>query len=174
MAKKSSRETKTNGNKAKLSNSDLAGALARVLANTYVLAVKTHGFHWNVTGPLFVQLHEDFSRQYTALFAAADEVAERIRAIGDFAPGGMAQFLELADVEESDAAPLTAQDMILELIEAHEKTAAQVQSALDLADDLDDDVTQDMMTQRLADHEKTLWMLRSQVMEEYEEEDDED
>lgn len=148
----------------KLANSTaLISALGVVLADTYVLGVKYHGYHWNVTGPLFPQLHDFFGKQYLAAFAAADEVAERIRALGAVAPGGMAQFLALATITEAAAKPPAARDMIADLVKSHELACMGIDKAIAIADDCDDDATEDQMIQFRAVQDKTLWMLKSML-----------
>jgi starvation-inducible DNA-binding protein len=145
-------------------NSDkMVSALKRVLADTYVLAVKTHGYHWNVTGPLFPQLHAQFSEQYTALFTAADDLAERIRALGAPAPGGMAQFLAQTGLLEAPGKLQSSSAMIKDLVASREKLSAEIGAAIELADDVDDDVTEDLLITQHGDHQKTIWMLKSQL-----------
>lgn len=138
-------------------------ALRRVLADTYVLAVKTHGYHWNVTGEEFPMLHEFFGKQYEVLFEAADDLAERIRALGAAAPGGMAQFLEQTSITEAPGKLQSANAMLKDLAAGHQKLISELGAAIELADDLDDDVSEDMLIQRKGDHEKTLWMIKSQL-----------
>lgn len=150
--------TKKNSNQK-----ELIAALTTVLADTYVLAVKSHGFHWNVTGPYFPQLHAFFETEYTALFAAADEIAERIRALGAPAPGSMAQLLEHSSVKEAGSKTLSAKEMLAELVAAHEIAAADIAAVRKLAALADDIVTDDLMVQRNGAHDKTLWMLRVQL-----------
>ncbi|MGB4101646.1 MAG: DNA starvation/stationary phase protection protein [Alphaproteobacteria bacterium] len=142
-------------------NAAITAALSIVLADTYVLGVKYHGYHWNVTGPLFPQLHDFFGKQYLAAFAAADEVAERIRALGVVAPGSMAQLLKLATVTEAVARPPAAKGMIADLVKSHERAVIGIDKVIALADDCDDEVTEDQMIQFRAEHDKTLWMLNS-------------
>lgn len=142
---------------------ELIAALGTVLADTYVLAVKTHGYHWNVTGTDFPQLHDFFDREYTALIAAADEIAERIRALGALAPAGMTQLLEMAEVKDSGGKVLSAKDMLADLVVAHEVAVAGIVAARKLADVADDMVTDDLLIGRNAAHDKTLWMLKAQL-----------
>lgn len=139
----------------------LTKALSVVLADTYVLAVKAHGYHWNVTGMSFAPLHEFFGKQYEALFEAADEIAERMRALGVFAPGSMAQLLAHTTIQEAGAKPLAAEAMIADLLKSHERAAAGIDRAIALADGLNDDASEDLLTQRRAAHDKTIWMLKS-------------
>lgn len=137
--------------------------LLNVLSDTYVLMVKTHGYHWNVTGSLFPQMHEQFGKQYDALFEAADELAERIRALGESAPNSMASMLANSVVREASGQKLSATAMLKDLIKSHEAVCARILECADVADDADDIVTEDLMVGRLEWHEKTLWMLRAQV-----------
>lgn len=150
---------------AKTTNSEgaLVAALGGVLADTYVLAVKTHGYHWNVTGPLFAPLHDFFGKQYEALFLAADEIAERIRALGAMAPSSMAQLLARATIKEASGEKLDATAMIADLLVSHEAANAGIDKAIELADNFDDDGTEDLLIQRRKEHDKTIWMLQSMV-----------
>lgn len=142
---------------------ELVAALSVALANTYVLAVKTHGYHWNVTGINFPQLHSFFEAQYTGLLAAADELAERIRGLGAAAPASMAQLLELTSIKETGNKPLTAKEMLADLVVAHAVLVADLAVLHQLATQADDIVTEDLLVQRKADHDKTLWMLQAQL-----------
>ena len=150
--------TKRNSN-----HKELIAALGTVLADTYVLAVKTHGYHWNVTGTDFPQLHDFFDREYTALIAAADEIAERIRALGALAPAGMTQLLQLAEVKDAGGKALSAKEMLADLATAHEVAVAGITAARKLAGLADDVVTDDLLIGRNAAHDKTLWMLKAQL-----------
>lgn len=139
---------------------EIAGGLARLLADSYSLYVKTHNFHWNVTGPMFQTLHEMFEQQYTELAEAVDEIAERIRALGSPAPGSYTQFSRLTSVPEETGTP-DAQEMIRQLVADQEtvvRTAREVFPAVDRASD---EPTADLLTRRMQVHEKTAWMLRS-------------
>jgi len=140
----------------------IADELAKVLADTYTLYLKTHNYHWNVTGPMFNTLHLMFETQYTELWAAVDLIAERIRSLGEFAPGSYAQFAELTSIAEADGIP-TAEDMVRDLVKGHEAVARTARAAFAVADDANDQPTADLLTQRLEVHEKTAWMLRSMV-----------
>lgn len=134
--------------------------LAHLLADSYTLYLKTHNFHWNVTGPMFSTLHLLFETQYTELSTAVDEIAERIRALGEPAPGSYKQFMKLTAVEEADGVP-SAEEMIAQLITAQEtvvRTARQVFKSVEAAND---QATMDLLTRRLEIHEKNAWMLRS-------------
>jgi len=139
---------------------EIAAALARVLADSYTLYLKTHNFHWNVTGPMFQTLHLMFETQYTELALAVDLVAERIRALGVPAPGTYRQFIELSAIKEEDGVP-KAQDMIRLLVQGHETVARTAREAFKAADSANDQPTCDLLTQRMQVHEKTAWMLRS-------------
>ncbi|MEO1013585.1 MAG: DNA starvation/stationary phase protection protein [Pseudomonadota bacterium] len=139
----------------------VAEALNGVLADTYVLYMKTHSYHWNVTGPQFHTLHTMFEEQYREMWAALDELAERVRALGHFAPASGAAFIERAAIESAEAEPPAAGDMIKTLLADHEALIRRAREALETADDADDDASEDLLTQRIQSHEKTAWMLRS-------------
>jgi starvation-inducible DNA-binding protein len=147
----------------KNSTTQIAGHLKGVLADTYTLMIKTHGYHWNVTGPLFPQLHKLFEDQYNALFSAADEIAERIRALDVFALGSMTAFLETTVVKEAGAQPPTAAAMVKDLMKTHEQVRARIAEACDLAGELGDKSSEDIMIKRLDEHDKIIWMLRAQA-----------
>lgn len=138
----------------------IAGGLSRLLADTYVLYLKTHSFHWNVEGPMFQTLHQMFMDQYTEAWNAIDLVAERIRALGHYAPGSYKQYVKLAAVKETDGVP-RAEQMVRQLIEGQETVARTARSVLPLAEKANDQPTLDLLTQRLNIHEKNAWMLRS-------------
>jgi starvation-inducible DNA-binding protein len=138
----------------------IAEGLARLLADSYTLYLKTHNFHWNVTGPMFNTLHLMFEAQYTELALAVDLVAERIRALGLPAPGSYAHFSKLTAVKEETGVP-SADDMLRQLVEGQETVARTARQALPIAEAAGDQVTLDLLTQRLQVHEKTAWMLRS-------------
>ena len=140
--------------------STIADGLGRLLADTYVLYGKTHGFHWNVTGPMFNTLHLMFMEQYTELWTALDEIAERIRALGLMAPHGGSNLAGLSSITEAEQNP-AALDMVRELVAGHEAVARTARSVFALADAADDQPSADLLTQRLQVHEKTAWMLRS-------------
>lgn len=142
------------------SREQIAGALSRVQADTYTLYLKTHNFHWNVTGPMFQTLHLMFEQQYNELWLAIDLVAERIRALGFPAPGTYRQFAELTSIKEEDGVP-KAQAMIRRLVEGHETVARTARNAFKMAEEVHDQPTCDLLTQRMQIHEKTAWMLRS-------------
>ena len=138
----------------------IAEGLGRVLADSTVLYSKTHGFHWNVTGPMFNTLHLMFMEQYTELWTALDEIAERIRALGHMAPFGGSTYRDLSTIPESNGVP-PAMAMVRELVEGHEAVARTIRGVFELADGANDQPTADLLTQRLQIHEKTAWMLRS-------------
>ena len=137
----------------------IAAGLSRLLADTYVLYGKTHGFHWNVTGPMFNTLHLMFMDQYTELWNSLDDIAERIRALVVAAYGGSA-LAGLASIKEVTEQP-AALDMLRELVAGHEAVARTARSIFPLAEAASDEPTADLLTQRLQIHEKTAWMLRS-------------
>ncbi|UVT18895.1 MAG: DNA starvation/stationary phase protection protein [Nitrospira sp.] len=138
----------------------IAQGLAKVLADTYTLYLKTHNFHWNVTGPMFQTLHLMFEQQYNELALAVDLVAERIRALGHPAPGSYAQFSKLSSISEATAVP-KAEDMIRQLVEGQEALVRTLRNVFVTAEKASDQVTIDLLTQRMQVHEKTAWMLRS-------------
>jgi starvation-inducible DNA-binding protein len=138
----------------------IADGLARLLADTYTLYLKTHNFHWNVTGPMFNTLHLMFEAQYTELSLAVDAIAERIRALGEFAPGSYREFGKLSSVPEADGVP-NAEDMIRQLVEGQETVVRTARAVFPVVDAANDEPTADLLTQRMQIHEKTAWMLRS-------------
>ena len=138
----------------------IAAGLSRVLADTYTLYLKTHNFHWNVTGPMFQTLHLMFQQQYNELWLAVDLVAERIRALGFPAPGTYKQFAALSSIKDDEGVP-KAEEMIRRLVEGHETVARTLRGVFKLAEDVRDQPTCDLLTQRMQIHEKTAWMLRS-------------
>ncbi len=138
----------------------IVASLERVLADTYTLYLKTHNFHWNVTGPQFNDLHAMFMAQYTEMWAAVDLVAERIRALGAFAPGSYREFAKLSSIAEAETVP-KAMDMVRQLVDGHEAVIRTLRAALKPAEGANDQSTLDLLTQRLQVHEKTAWMLRS-------------
>jgi starvation-inducible DNA-binding protein len=139
---------------------EIAQGLSKLLADTYTLYLKTHYFHWNVTGPMFNTLHLMFETQYTELALAVDLVAERIRSLGVYAPGTYAQFSKLTSIEETVDVP-KANDMISELVAGHEAVCRTARSVFPASEKASDEATADLLTQRLQVHEKTAWMLRS-------------
>ena len=138
----------------------IAQGLSRLLADTYVLYLKTHSFHWNVEGPMFQTLHLMFMDQYTEAWNAIDPIAERIRSLGHYAPGSYKQYVELATVKESEGVP-KAGKMIAELIAGQEAVARTARAVLPMAEEANDQPTLDLLTQRMNVHEKNAWMLRS-------------
>ncbi|MEN6540531.1 MAG: Dps family protein [Mizugakiibacter sp.] len=138
----------------------IAKHLAKLLADTYSLYLKTHAFHWNVTGPRFNTLHLMFEQQYNALWTAADAIAERIRALDVTAPGSYTQFGKLTSIREETGVP-DWKAMVQQLVEGHETVARTAREAFKAADRADDQPTADLVTQRMQEHEKTAWMLRS-------------
>lgn len=134
--------------------------LARLLGDTYTLYLKTHNYHWNVTGPMFQTLHLMFETQYNELALAVDLIAERIRALGERAPGTYREFSQLSSIDEDTDAP-DAIEMIRRLVKAQEAVARTARSVFPLVDAANDQPTADLLTQRLQVHEKTAWMLRS-------------
>jgi starvation-inducible DNA-binding protein len=141
---------------------EIAAGLSRLLADTYTLYVKTHNFHWNVTGLLFNTLHQMFEEQYTELATAVDEIAERIRALGSPAPGSYAQFSSLTSIQEETGVP-SAEEMIRQLAKDQEIVARTAREVFPVADAANDEPTADLLTQRMQIHEKTAWMLRSML-----------
>ncbi|MFC3912274.1 Dps family protein [Pseudaeromonas sharmana] len=138
----------------------IADGLSRLLADTYTLYLKTHYFHWNVTGPMFQTLHLMFETQYNELALAVDLIAERIRALGFFAPGTYKEFSALTSIAESDGVP-KATEMITQLVSGQEAVVRTARSLFELVDKAQDEATADLLTQRIQLHEKTAWMLRS-------------
>lgn len=138
----------------------IAEGLSRLLADTYTLYLKTHNYHWNVTGPMFQTLHLMFEAQYNELSLAVDAVAERIRTLGFPAPGTYKEYSQLTSIEEAEGVP-TAEEMIKELVAGQEAVVRTARSVFPLADAANDEPTADLLTQRMQIHEKTAWMLRS-------------
>lgn len=138
----------------------IADGLSHLLADTYTLYLKTHKYHWNVTGPMFQTLHLMFETQYTELALAVDLIAERIRALDVLAPGSYSEFSQLASISEDVDTP-SAVDMIQRLVEGQEAVVRTARSLYPIANNAHDEVTADLLTQRIQIHEKTAWMLRS-------------
>ncbi|MDX2033987.1 MAG: Dps family protein [Blastocatellia bacterium] len=143
---------------------EISEGLSRLLADTYTLYLKTHNFHWNVTGPMFQTLHLMFETQYTELALAVDLIAERIRALGFPAPGSYKQFSRLSTIREEDGVPI-ARDMIRQLVEGQEAVVRTARALLPTVDRVSDEPTADLLTQRMQIHEKNAWMLRSLLAE---------
>ena len=135
-------------------------ALSKLLASTYTLYLKTHGYHWNVEGPHFQQLHIQFMEQYTEMWTAVDELAERIRALGHYAPTSYAAMSKLSAVTEETGTPDWRQ-MVMTLASGHEQVAKIARDVLRTAEEANDDATADVVTPRITLHEKTAWMLRA-------------
>jgi starvation-inducible DNA-binding protein len=140
----------------------IADGLARLLADTYTLYLKTHNFHWNVTGPMFSTLHLMFEQQYNELALAVDAIAERIRALGYPAPGSYRAYAQLSSIEEADGVP-GAEAMIAQLVKGQEAVARTARSIFPAVEKANDEPTADLLTQRMQVHEKTAWMLRSML-----------
>ena len=138
----------------------IAQGLSRLLADNYTLYLKTHNFHWNVTGPMFQTLHLMFETQYNELALAVDQIAERIRSLGFPAPGTYKAFAELGSIQETDGVP-KATDMIRLLVEGQEAVVRTARALFPAVESASDEATADLLTQRIQVHEKTAWMLRS-------------
>lgn len=143
---------------------DVARELSKALADSYALYLKTHGYHWNVRGPEFFSLHNLLEEQYREIWAALDEIAERIRALGELAPQSASAFANLTSIKDGDPEK-DAAAMLKELIKDHGVVIATARAALDAADEVGDEASVDLMTVRLAAHEKAAWMLRSSLGE---------
>ena len=139
---------------------EIADGLSRLLADTYTLYLKTHNFHWNVTGPMFQTLHLMFETQYNELALAVDLIAERIRALGYPAPGTYTDYAKLASIKETTGVP-KATSMIELLVEGQEAVVRTARSVFPLVEKVNDEASADLLTQRMQVHEKTAWMLRS-------------
>ncbi len=139
---------------------EITEGLSRLLADTYTLYLKTHNYHWNVTGPMFQTLHLMFETQYNELALAVDLIAERIRSLGSPAPGSYREFAKLSSIEE-DADRPEATEMIRRLVRGQEAVARTARSVFPVVERAHDEATADLLTQRLQVHEKTAWMLRS-------------
>jgi starvation-inducible DNA-binding protein len=139
---------------------EIVDGLSRLLADTYTLYLKTHNFHWNVTGPMFQTLHLMFETQYNELALAVDLIAERIRALGFPAPGTYSDFARLSSIEETPGVP-SADEMIRLLVAGQEAVVRTARSVFPVTERVNDEPTADLLTQRMQIHEKTAWMLRS-------------
>ncbi len=146
------------------SRKQIAEGLSRLLADTYSLYLKTHNFHWNVTGPMFQTLHLMFETQYTELATAVDQIAERIRALGYPAPGTYSEFASLGSIPETTGVP-KANEMIRLLVEGQEAVVRTARSIFPSVEQVNDEPTADLLTQRMQLHEKNAWMLRSLLEE---------
>ncbi len=142
----------------------IAEGLSRMLADTYTLYLKTHNFHWNVTGPMFQTLHLMFETQYTELALAVDLIAERIRSLGYPAPGTYSEYVKLSSISETPGVP-KAKEMIRLLVEGQEAVVRTARSIFPILEEVNDEPTADLLTQRMQVHEKTAWMLRSLLEE---------
>lgn len=140
----------------------IAQGLSKLLADSYALYVKTHNYHWNVTGPHFKSLHLLFEEQYMDLAEAVDDVAERIRALGELAPGSFSEFAQLTSIKDGRNT-LGWKEMIEELVEGHETVVQTARSLLDIVNEAGDEVTLGFLGERMQVHEKTAWMLRSSL-----------
>ena len=141
----------------------IADALSRVLADTYILYLKTHAYHWNVTGPQFAALHVLFEGQYTELHNAADFVAERIRALGEYAPGNYRTYAKFTSIQENGDNVPPATEMVRDLAEGNEILSRSCSAAFKIAEEADDQGTVDLLIQRMQASEKAAWMLRSHL-----------
>lgn len=139
---------------------EIAEGLSRLLADTYSLYLKTHNFHWNVTGPMFNTLHLMFEAQYTELALAVDLIAERIRSLGFPAPGTYSEYAKLSSIDETPGVP-KAEEMIRLLVQGQESVVRTARSIFPIVDAANDEPSADLLTQRMQIHEKTAWMLRS-------------
>ena len=151
---------KTKKTTATKNDTGLSESLNQVLADSYAVMALTHLAHWNVEGPGFFALHTAFQTQYEELFIAIDEIAERIRALGNYAIGGLSQLAQTAQLKEF-AAPLAQEDYVRRLVNANQKLLADAARARDLAGEANDPESQDLMIGRITLHQKTLWMLKS-------------
>jgi starvation-inducible DNA-binding protein len=141
---------------------EIASGLSKLLADSYSLYLKTHNYHWNVTGPQFNTLHTMFEGQYTELATAVDEIAERIRALGIKAPGSYSDFAKLTSIDEGTGEE-SAEDMIRQLVIGQEAVVRTAREAFPAAEAANDEPTADLLTQRMQLHEKNAWMLRSML-----------
>lgn len=147
---------------SKPTNPEVVRSLSTLLASSYTLYLKTQNFHWNVTGPMFTTLHTLFEVQYTELAKAVDEIAERIRTVGAYAPGSFSAFAELSTVKEASGRP-EAKDMIRMLMADQNAIAEAARSVIEAGEAVRDQATVDLATRRLDVHEKHSWMLRSHL-----------
>jgi len=162
MAKKKAKDDAINLGMPDAQRRAIAEGLSRLLADTYTLYLKTHNFHWNVTGPQFNSLHLMFEGQYTELALAVDLIAERIRALGEPAPGSYSAYAKLSSIAEADGVP-GATDMVRILAEDQLAVVRTARTVFPLADAAHDEPTADLLTQRMQVHEKTAWMLRANL-----------
>lgn len=141
--------------------SDIAKGMSKLLAETYTLYLKTHKYHWNVTGPMFQNLHLMFEQHYTALALAVDEIAERIRVLGVKAPGSYSEFSQLSSVQEDPAPDIDSSQMIANLLADHEQVVRTAKEILPVLEGANDEGTNSLLGSRIEFHEKTAWMLKS-------------
>jgi starvation-inducible DNA-binding protein len=136
--------------------------LSKLLADSYLLYLKTQNYHWNVTGMMFQPLHTLFEEQYKEQAEAIDEIAERIRALGEFAPGSFSSFTKVTSIKEEVGIPET-EDMIQNLVQGNEAVVTTARELISITDECEDDVTADLLVERMQVHEKNAWMLRSMI-----------
>lgn len=158
--KPAARATRIDIGIARDARADIADGLCRLLADEYTLYLKTHNFHWNVTGSMFNTLHLMFEQHYTESATAVDQVAERIRALGFPAPGTYKAYASLSSIKETDGVP-EWREMVAQLVEGHEACVRTARKVFPAVDESNDEPTADLLTQRMQVHEKTAWMLRS-------------
>ena len=139
--------------------------LSKLLADSYLLYLKTQNYHWNVTGKMFQSLHILFENHYREQAEAIDEIAERIRSLGEFAPGSFSSFSRVTSIKEENSIP-TAEEMILNLVQGNEAVVTTAREIVSLTDECEDDVTADLLVKRMQVHEKNAWMLRSMITSE--------
>ncbi len=142
------------------SKKEVVHGLSKLLASSYTVYIKTHNFHWNVTGPMFTTLHTLFETQYTELALAVDEIAERIRSLGEYAPGSYTVFSQLSSIEEENGHP-KAEEMIKQLVSDQETLVKIAREIISTAESVEDQASADLATRRIEIHEKNAWMLRS-------------
>ena len=164
MARKSASRPRIDIGISEKDRAKIAEGLSRLLADNYALYLKTHGFHWNVTGPMFQTLHVMFMEQYNELWLALDAIAERIRSLGFPAPATGSEYAKLTSIPETAGVP-DAKEMVRLLVQGHEAVARTARKVFPAADKAGDESTADLLTQRLQVHEKTAWMLRSLLEE---------
>ncbi len=153
--------TKPNIGLDEKARTEITEKLSRFLGTSFVLQMKTLSYHWNVTGPNFVSLHDLFQAQYTELQTANDDLAERIRALGAFAPGSFKEFQQLSKIQEDSTAPKNANEMIENLLQGHEACSLAARKLCENAQKNGDEVTADMAIGRMNAHDKAAWILRA-------------
>lgn len=141
----------------------IGNSVSKLLAESYTLYLKTHKYHWNVTGPMFQTLHLMFEQHYNDMALAVDEIAERIRVLGLKAPGSYTEFSKLSEVKEDPSVDVSAEQMIANLLADHEQVVRTAKSVLPLLDGANDEGTNSLMGARIEYHEKTAWMLKSLI-----------